>query len=341
MIQNRAFQGTTINLDSNSHVIPPFQTLEYWHTRGSDTLNLDNEAPALSDALPWHMRVDIDTGASGDTGFWNEGFWGMNITTATRYAANFYLRGDYDGEILCAFWSNTTNSMLGNTTFTVSQTEDDGWKLYQQTFTPFASAPDEKNTFHLTFDGASVAGSSLRFNMISVFQQTWKDGNNGLRMDLAEAVDEIGGKYLRMPGGNNLEGQSAPYRLKWNETIGAIIDRPGFPSTWGYYNTNGLGLLEMMQVIFASVQILDTFKADSCVKWCVDMGLETILGVWDGYYLDHEVVAEADLQPYINDVLNELEFLLVCLTDVSFSCFGTDMFLRAQQIQLTDLCGLP
>lgn len=91
----------------------------------------------------------------------------MNITTATRYAANFYLRGDYDGEIMCAIWSNTTNSMLGNTTFTVSQTEDDGLKLYQQTFTPFASAPDEKNTFHLTFDGATVA-DELEFPLVSL-----------------------------------------------------------------------------------------------------------------------------------------------------------------------------
>ncbi|KAH8703439.1 glycoside hydrolase family 51 protein [Talaromyces proteolyticus] len=296
LVQNRAFQGTTINLDSNNHVEGPFQNLDYWHSSGPEvTLTLDNQQPSLSDALPYHMRVDVASGSGSDnnnTGFWNEGFWGMNITTATRYAANFYLRGDYEGDIVCAFWSNTTNSMLGNTTFTgISQTDSDGWKLYQQTFTPFASGPDEKNTFHLTFDGTAVAGSNLRFNMISVFQQTWKNGNNGLRMDLAEAMNDIGGKYLRMPGGNNLEGQSSPYRWKWNETIGSIIDRPGFPGTWGYYNTNGLGLLEMMQ-------------------WCIDMGLETILGVWGGYYLDHEVVAEADLQPYIDDVLNELEFLL-------------------------------
>lgn len=250
-MQNRAFQGTTLNLDSSGHVVGPFQTLEYWHSSGPDiTLTLDDEAPTLSDALPWHMRVDIDSTASGNnTGFWNEGYWGMNVTIATRYAANFYLRGNYEGDILCAFWSNTTNSMLGNTTFTgISQTEDDGWILYQQTFTTFASGPDEKNTFHLTFDGSSVAGQSLRFHMISVFQQTFENGNNGLRMDLAQAVNDIGGKYLRMPGGNNLEGPSSPYRWKWNETIGAIIDRPGFPGTWGYYNTNGLGLFEMMDV---------------------------------------------------------------------------------------------
>jgi alpha-N-arabinofuranosidase len=242
--------------------VGPYQTLQYWHTSGSDTLTLDNEAPLLSTALPWQMRVDVAEGATGNTGFWNEGYWGMNITTATRYAANFYLRGNYQGDILCAFWSNTTNSMLGSTTFTVDQTESDGWVPYAQTFTVTTSAPDEKNTFHLDFDGASTAGTSLRFQMISVFQQTWENGNNGLRIDLAEAVNEIGGTYLRMPGGNNMEGLAAPYRWKWNETIGPIIDRVARPGTWGYVNTNGLGLLEMMQVYMAILLFCDILKSD-------------------------------------------------------------------------------
>ena len=248
MTQNRAFQGTVVNQNSDGSAAPPFQTLQYWHTSGSDTLTLDNEAPLLTSVLPWQMRVDVAEGATGLTGFWNEGYWGMNIITATRYAASFYLRGTYQGDILCAFWSNTTNTMLGSTIFTVDQTEADGWVSYAQTFTTTAAAVDEKNTFHLDFDGANTAGTSLRFQMITVFQQTYKNSNNGLRLDLAEAVNEIGGKYLRMPGGNNLEGLSAPYQWKWNATIGPIIDRPGRPGTWGYVNTDGLGLLEMMQV---------------------------------------------------------------------------------------------
>ena len=243
LIQNRAFQGTSVNNDQG-----PYQNLQYWHTSGSDTLSLDDDAPLLTSALPWHMKVDVANGAAGPTGFWNEGYWGMNVTTATRYASSFYLRGSYKGEILAAFWSNTTGSMLGSTSFSVDQTEADGWVPYSQTFIPASSGPDGNNTFHITFDGASTAGTSLRFHMISVFQQTFKNSNNGLRMDLAEAVSELGGKYLRLPGGNNLEGIAAPYQWKWNETVGPIITRPGRPGTWGYVNTDGLGLLEMMQV---------------------------------------------------------------------------------------------
>ena len=50
------------------------------------------------------------------------------------------------------------------------------------------------------------------------------------------------------------------------------------------------------------------------------MGLETILAVWDGLYLDNTILSEADLQPYVDDTLNELEFLLVCLT-ISYQGF--------------------
>ncbi len=252
MIQNRAFQGTTVNVDNTGHVRPPFQTLEYWHAIGPSHISLDNAAPVLSSALPWHMRVDVPAGTCGDTGFWNEGYWGMNVIAAVRYTASFYLRGNYTGQIRGAFWSNTTNSVLGNTTFDVSQTESQGWVKYEKSFEASSSAPDGKNTFRLTFNGARAAGKSLRFNMISVLPPTFKDSSSNLRTDLAQALSDIGGKFLRFPGGNNLEGQSSPYLWKWNETIGPLIDRPGRPGTWGYYNTDGLGLLEMMQVLRAN-----------------------------------------------------------------------------------------
>lgn len=63
------------------------------------------------------------------------------------------------------------------------------------------------------------------------------------------------------------EGDEPPYHWKWNETIGPLIDRPGRPGnhefllikpcrtiystnqgTWGYENTDGLGLVEYMEV---------------------------------------------------------------------------------------------
>lgn len=47
----------------------------------------------------------------------------------------------------------------------------------------------------------------------------------------------------------NREGESASHvRWKWNETIGPLKDRPGRPGTWGYQNTDGIGLIEYLDV---------------------------------------------------------------------------------------------
>lgn len=41
------------------------------------------------------------------------------------------------------------------------------------------------------------------------------------------------------------------------------------------------------------------------------MNLEPLLAVWGGLYLDGEIISQADIGTYVEDVLNELEFLLV------------------------------
>lgn len=244
MIRNRAFQGSNKNGAAST-----VKTLDYWHAIGPVTLALDTSTPALSSALPDQMKVTVPFGTTGQVGFYNDGFWGFNVTTLTRYAANFYLRGTYTGNVVCSFVSST-GAVLGSTTIAVSQTASQGWKSYTSTFKPTANAPNKDSKFHFTFDGSAAAGQSLYFNMLSVFQQTFKDRYNGMRMDLSNALNNMGAKFLRMPGGNNMEGQVSPYRWKWSDTIGPIINRPGFPGVWGDYQTNGFGLLEMMQVSF-------------------------------------------------------------------------------------------
>lgn len=70
-----------------------------------------------------------------------------------------------------------------------------------------------------------------------------------------------------------------------------MIDRPGRPGTWDYPNTDGLGLVEYLQ-------------------WCDDLELEPILAVWAGFYLNGPAIAEADLGSYVQDTLDELEFIM-------------------------------
>jgi len=118
---------------------------------------------------------------------------------------------------------------------------------------------------------------------------------NGLRKDLAEALYDIKPKFLRCPGGNNIEGQSVSTRWKWWETLGPLENRPGRVGDWGYYNTDGLGLMEYLY-------------------WCEDMEMEPLLAVYAGYSLDGTSYPLSHMDEVLAEILGELEF---CLGDVS------------------------
>jgi len=126
-----------------------------------------------------------------------------------------------------------------------------------------------------------------------------------------DTLQQLSGSFLRIPGGNNLEGseqlsifylvralltldtdglnQASP-RFIWNETIGPLRDRPGRPGTWGYYNTDGMGVHEYM-------------------NWCVDLDAVPVWAVWSGLYLDGEIVPQAQLGPYVTEALNVIEYI--------------------------------
>lgn len=47
------------------------------------------------------------------------------------------------------------------------------------------------------------------------------------------------------------------------------------------------------------------------LQWCEDMSLTPVLAVWAGLTLGGGIISGSALTPYVNDVLNELQFLLV------------------------------
>lgn len=162
------------------------------------------------------------------------------------------------------------------------------------TLTPTVAAPNSDNSLVISFDSARVGSSSLSFNLISLFPPTYNGRANGMRIDLMENLKDLNPSFVRL-GGNNLEGNHAidPYYWRWNRTIGPIIDRPAYTGTWGYINTMGLGLTELL-------------------FWCEDLGAEPILSVWGGLYLggDGTIIPKEDLAPYVQDALDELEFIM-------------------------------
>ncbi|KAJ5125069.1 uncharacterized protein N7515_008894 [Penicillium bovifimosum] len=273
LIRNRAFQG--------SEMYP--SSLDAWSGVGHSSLSLKNLSDPLSTALPTSVNVK----GKGTVGLVNAGFWGIDVRPQ-KYTGSFYVKGSYHGTFTASLLSSTGKVLAS--TKVPSKGNAHEWVQHEFVLFPKKKAANTNNTFSLTFDASKASDGSLDFNLISLFPPTWNDRPNGMRKDLMQALADLGPKFLRFPGGSNLEGQTIEGRWKWNETIGPLKDRPGRATAWLYEETSGIGLIEYME-------------------WCDDLNMEPILAVWSGLSLSGEVVPEEELDFYVQDALNEIEFL--------------------------------
>ena len=252
--------------------------------------------------------MTVPDNATGEVGFLNEGFWGMDVRPGVFNASFYVLRSPARGNgtltsIDVSLRSNRTSHVLASSSIdfsTASNISDFEFQQYSTQIVNTANAPNSNNTLAITFNASEVAGDTYYFGLLSCFPETFKDRPNGLRRDLAQVIQDLGTTFLRFPGGNNIEGYSIDSRWKWNETVGPLIDRKARIGDWGYVNTNGLGLLEFLE-------------------WCEDMSIEPVLAVYAGFSLDIYGQAGASFPPdrmndVLQDALNELEY---CMGDVS------------------------
>jgi alpha-N-arabinofuranosidase len=132
----------------------------------------------------------------------------------------------------------------------------------------------------------------LWFDLVSLFPPTYHDRPYGNRIDIMEKLAAMNPKFLRLPGGNYLEGDHIPDRFDFKKTIGPLVDRPTHPSPWRYRSSDGMGLLEFLE-------------------WCDDLKMEPLLAVYAGYSLQQEHVDPGPaLEPYVQDALDEIEYLI-------------------------------
>ncbi|CZT52133.1 related to alpha-N-arabinofuranosidase A precursor [Rhynchosporium secalis] len=272
LIQNRAFQGSIQN-PSN---------LKPWTPIGDTKLSLQNTSVPLSWALP----LSVNVVASGTGGLQNPGYWGISVKSQT-YKGSFWALGDYAGIFTLSLKSASISDVWGSVKIS-SKCKTGQW--IQHTFSIQAKeAPNTNNTFILEFEGGK---GSLNLNLISLFPPTYNNRPNGLRPDLMKGLKELNPSFLRMPGASNLQGNRYHFRWRWNQTIGPLTERPGRPGVWTYQNTDGMGLVEYLQM-------------------CDDLKAEPILAVWSGVYLQGDgAIPEAKLAPYVEEVINELEFIM-------------------------------
>jgi alpha-N-arabinofuranosidase len=250
------------------------------------TITLDRNQ-SLNAVLTTSLRLDV-AGASpaSPAGVANSGYWGIPVKPGTRYRATIYAKAapEYTGPIALAIQSADGATVYA--TATVPHLTGD-WKEYTVTLRTGKVTPTSNARLALTVDRPGT----VWLGFVSLFPPTWKNQPNGFRSDLMQMLVDLKPAFLRFPGGNYLEGNSIATRFDWKKTLGPLTQRPGHPGPWGYRSTDGLGLLEFL-------------------VWCEDMGAEPVLAVYAGYSLRGEYVKPGpDLAPYIQDALDEIEYV--------------------------------
>ncbi|KAL6238317.1 hypothetical protein BDW75DRAFT_237617 [Aspergillus navahoensis] len=253
---------------------------------GSVQIKQSSSTP-VSSAIRSSLSVSVRADAEGLVGFANTGYNGITVLNQT-YWTSFYMKGEYSGTIVLRLTGTDSGIVHGSRNLTVRSSDAD-WTQYEANLSATQSDVAE-NEWQLLFDARIARGHPLHFGLVQLFPPTFKNRTNGLRDDIAQPIADLKPKFLRFPGGNNIEGLDIDSRWNWNETIGPLVDRPGRQGDWHYPNTDALGL-------------------DEYLWWCEDMHMVPVLSVWDGKSFGG-IVSGEDMQPYLEDIKNELEYLL-------------------------------
>lgn len=177
-----------------------------WKSLGGN-ISVIRETIPVSSALPNALQLSLPAGRANGVGFANTGysgtkyscskqrspglitiFLGIKVSANTKYKVSFYYRfqtnSRFSGTLNVGLQNNGGKILAMQTVgVTGSQTT---WKQVQMSLNANIAADSTANMFTIIVDGNSAAGASIHFAMLSLFPPTFKNRENGMRVDLAE-----------------------------------------------------------------------------------------------------------------------------------------------------------
>ncbi|WP_033148016.1 alpha-L-arabinofuranosidase C-terminal domain-containing protein [Prevotella sp. P6B1] len=272
-----------------------------WDISGNVTLKDDGPF----ERNPHYVRLAPTGHGDKHTMIENHGFFGMGVKGGQEYRFSVWARVPDGGK--AKLWidlvENATmddDQKLGNAGIEVAGKE---WKKYTAILKPKRTCAKA----HLRVWGDGKVTTDLEH--VSLFPvDTWKGRENGMRKDLAQALNDMRPGVFRFPGGCIVEGTDLATRYQWKNTVGPVENRPLNENRWHYTFTNryfpdyfqsyGLGFFEFFQL-------------------CEDFGSEALPVISCGLSCQFQNpdptkpgvhVALEDLEPYIQDALDLIEF---------------------------------
>ena len=238
------------------------------------------------------------------SGLVNEGYFGIGVKKGEQYRFSVWAKAP-KGTAAIRVQLIDENSMDEHQEFVEKKLDitSTAWKKYIITLTSTKTMKHAKLRIFLQ------GTNSVALEHISLFPvNTYKNRENGMRRDLAQALEDLHPGIFRFPGGCIVEGSSLDERYQWKNSVGPVENRPLNHNRWeytfdyryfpDYYQSYGLGFFEFFQL---SEDIgAEPLPVISCGLSCQFQNPDpTKPGVH---------VALDDLGPYIQDALDLVEF---------------------------------
>jgi alpha-N-arabinofuranosidase len=195
------------------------------------TVTRDGSVP-LNTAVPNTMWLEPSAVAA------NAGFPGgiaVNAGDALRLSLFVYVPGSGRASIEARLVDGMepAGRVLGSTIVTAQGSQ---WARVEASLDVNVSSGSNGCRFQLI--NSENSGSRVGVTVVSLFPtRTWMGRKNGLRVDVAEWLNESRPAFLRTPGGCYVEGHNlSASGWDWKKTLGPIETRPGHMNdAWGYW----------------------------------------------------------------------------------------------------------
>lgn len=251
---------------------------------------------------PHYVVLNYSGHNDAATGLQNEGYFGIGIDKDEEYRFTVWAKtvsGDANVEVSLV----DESTMEEHQEFATAELKVSGneWKKYELILK--SSKTVQKANLRLLLKGKN----GVALEHVSLFPKyTFKDRENGMRRDLAQALYDLHPGVFRFPGGCIVEGSSLDQRYQWKNSIGPVENRPLNGNRWlstfnyrlfpDYYQSYGLGFYEYFL-------LSEDIGAEPLPVLNVGMACQ-----FQNQNDPSAHVAVKDLQPYIQDCLDLIEF---------------------------------
>lgn len=246
------------------------------------------------DRNPHYVRVTNDESLTR-AGLDNEGFKGIGLKAGEEYRLSFYARIPTGAPVKLSV--ELVNSNSENRLKKEVEISGKEWKKVTMLLkSPFTDA-------HSRLRLVLTTAGTVDMDHISLFPvNTWKNRENGLRADLAQALYDLHPGVFRFPGGCIVEGTTLETRYQWKNSVGPVENRLLNINRWNYtfphkffpdyYQSYGMGFYELFLL-------------------SEDIGAEPLPVLSCGLSCQYEKGEEVPLDqltPYVQDALDLIEF---------------------------------